>query len=275
VSQQVEDLVADSEFGAESSNGHRDRGQKGDILELLVKTAGLVVIILPLVGAGIRALAFALAGLPDPIALAADNSVASLAVTAIKAVGFLVAVVAALGFLAHRGWAKPYTGTRLSWRWYGKWQQRAVLVVSIGVIALLSVWPGGLLFFAVGGFAGWLIAEWQLRKLLSFYRIAVVVMLVGAISAVAAGLDGSAVGDQVNTYRFTSATGIPDGNYVPLGESNGIVFIDSCRGLGLVGVNTTEVSNFTSAPQHTASGQTLFNWIFRRGSLSVGYRRQC
>jgi len=46
------------------------KARQSDVLELLVKVAALVAVVLPIVGAGVRAMAFALAGTPHPLELA-------------------------------------------------------------------------------------------------------------------------------------------------------------------------------------------------------------
>src|SRR5712692_1898045 len=77
------------------------------VLELTVKIAGLVVVVLPVVGVAIRFIAFAVGGVPNAIDMATRESVAGLASTAIQAVGAGVVTVAVLAFLAYRGFFVP------------------------------------------------------------------------------------------------------------------------------------------------------------------------
>jgi hypothetical protein len=64
----------------------------------------MIVAILPIVGIGIRAVAFAIGGLPNPIELAAKDSVQDLALTAAKGTGVWTVVVAGMAYATYKGW---------------------------------------------------------------------------------------------------------------------------------------------------------------------------
>jgi hypothetical protein len=78
-----------------------------DVLELLVKIAALVVVVLPAVGGGVRATAFALAGVPSPLEMAVAEPVSDLVTTALKAVVPITAGLVVLAPSIYRDWPRP------------------------------------------------------------------------------------------------------------------------------------------------------------------------
>jgi len=245
-----------------------------DPLELMVKVTGLVALVVPVVGAGIRATAFLLAGIPNPINLAIADSLGGLASTTLEAIGFNVVFVAALAFVAHRGWLRTnpwHFGkvTRFTWRLWS-----AVAILVLGTLAAFA-WPGGVLLQGGSWWGGWLLGDWSARGTMTFYRAASAVIVVGIFGALAAGTSGWHVGDQVNNYEFTTESGMIDGKYVRLGESDGLVYLDACGGQGIVGVNQAVIVKVRPGNASPADNPTLFDVIVRGRSPVIGYKRRC
>jgi hypothetical protein len=88
------------------------KARPSDVLELLVKVAALVAVVLPIVGAGVRATAFALAGTPNPLELAVAEPVSQLVTTALLAGAPIAAAIVALAPFVYRDWPRPNVAPR-------------------------------------------------------------------------------------------------------------------------------------------------------------------
>lgn len=93
--------------------------QRSDALELLVKVAALIAVVLPIVGASVRALAFALAGVQNPLEMAATQPVSGLVITALKASGPSVLPVVVLSIVTYQSWSRPRPGSPITRRKWG------------------------------------------------------------------------------------------------------------------------------------------------------------
>lgn len=197
-----------------------------DPIEIAVQLLGLIVVVLPIVGIGIRAVAFAIGGVPNPLELAAKDSVQDLALTAAKGTGLWPVFVAAMAFVTYRGWLPKRDSNRRPISRFAFWSPLGFIAIFL---AFLGDFPGEWIQLAGGLLAGSLLATWEIRGRLTFYRMAAGVLMVALFAAVAAGLAGYGVGDEINAYRFDSYSGLPDGQYVLLGRSDGMAYLDSCR----------------------------------------------
>jgi hypothetical protein len=248
---------------------------RSDILELLVKVAALVAVVLPIVGAGVRATAFALAGVSNPLGLAVAEPVSVLATTALVAVAPIAAAIVALAPFLYRDWPRPKVPPRRS----NLSLRAARAAVALGILLLVVAvfilpWPAGLVWILGGGVSSWLLGLWSARQELTFYRVSTVVFLAAIVTALGAGLNGIAVGDQVYHYRFSTNSVISDGNYALAGESDGFVYLESCQRPGIEGVSQQDIVEF-SAVKGTEPLHSLYEIIFRGGSLNIGYHRGC
>ncbi len=247
-----------------------------DVLELVVKVAALIAVVLPIVGAGVRAIAFLLAGVPNPLDMAATQPVSGLFITALKANWPSVLPVVILSVLTYQNWSRPHlasTDTPPTWR---RWAILGLGVLFLAPAAFALAWPGGLVGVLVWTVISYRLGWWTARRELTFYRIAFVVLVGGVATAVGAGINGLAVGDQVNNYTFVSSAALADGEYALVGESDGFVYLESCHRHGIVGIRQQDIMEFSEAkPTNVQSWTNLFQIMFRGASPKFGYRPGC
>ncbi len=245
------------------------RDQK-DPVELAVQLLGLVVIVLPVVGIGIRAVAFAIGGIPNPLELAATDSVQDLALTAAKGTGLWTVVAFVVGLAVYSGWLPKRQRRPISRLAF--WSPLGFFAIFL---ALLGDFPGMWIEMAGGLLAGSLFAVWEMHGRLTFYRLAAGVLMVALFAAVAAGVAGYGVGDEINTYKFNPSLGVPDGTYVLLGVSDGISYLDSCQGTGVVGVSDPLILSIRPSQSSVGRYGTLVDDIFAGNPVTIGYLRLC
>jgi hypothetical protein len=248
---------------------------RSDALELLVKVAALVAVVLPIVGAGVRATAFALVGVQSPLELAVAQPVSELINTALKAVVPLAGALVVLAPTLFREWPRPNVAPR----YVHRVPTPMALVIGgllLAAAAALLPWPGGFVGMLGAGAASYMLGFWAARQELTFYRLASVVFLAAIASALGAGINGVAVGEQVNSYRFASTAALTDGNYALVGESDGFVYLESCERRGIVGVSQQDIVEFSAVKTSNAwPSDSLYEIIFRGTSPKIGYRPEC
>jgi hypothetical protein len=253
--------------------------QHSEDLELLVKVTALMAGILPVVGAGVRAIAFYLAGVPSPLDMAVRQPVSALASTAFNASGLIAVFFAALIFAAHRGWHTRVFRSPSPTYVRPKWLKRLLIfewIVIIGVPVITLPWPGGAVGMAGSVWAGWLLGGWSARHELTFYRSAAAVLVVGLSSAVSAGITGATVGDDVNNFTFAAPADLADGTYALVGESDGFVYLESCHQSGIVAVSQQDVEKFSHAnPSKNQTTPSLIEIVFHGATPRIGYRAEC
>ncbi|HCG00893.1 MAG TPA: hypothetical protein DEV93_10170 [Chloroflexi bacterium] len=246
-----------------------------DFLELLVKVAALVAVVLPIVGVGVRAIAFTLAGVHDPIEMAVAQPVSDLVSTALKAVAPVAGGIVLLAPTVYQDWPRPNVAPRS----YHRLPTPLALVIGavfLAAAATLLPWPGGFVgVFGVGA-VSFILGFWAARRQLSFYRVAAAVFLAAIASAVGAGINGVAVGDHVNTYRFAASAALTDGTYALVGDSDGFLYLESCQRSGIIGVNQQEIVEFNAVKASSPwPSDSLYGIIFGGGTPRVGYRPEC
>ena len=257
----------------------------GDPLEAIVKMAGLLALALPLVGIGVRLVAFQLAGLPNALLLATRDSVFELATTAFDATWPSVTVAVLLIVAVNRGWMSGAVTERdiklaVEHRRYFKarlWLFRAAFASLVLAAFLVLPWPGGTLIGLAGLGMGWAISRLEMRRQLTLYSAAVLVAAVSCLNAVGAGLEGVGVGDEVNVYHFATKPGLPtDGRYVRLGEADGVLYLQSCANPNVtVAVNNSDVARFEigqASPSETPNLILIVRW---HKAPEIGYRPRC
>jgi len=257
-----------------------------DPLEVIVKVAGLLVVALPLVGVGVRLVAFQLAGVPVPLQMATRDSVVGLAATAFTATWPSVVVTAVFAVSVYRRWlpgldrdSSLYVAVAHPryWKWRLRLDRALVLTVLAGAVLLLQ-WPGGVLIAVAGVGMGMAIAWLDIRRQLTIYSVALLVAVTGGINAVGAGLEGVGIGDEVDGYYFTSKAGLPaDGHYVRLGEADGVIYLQSCgAGNAFVAVNSLDVARvLPGQPSQDRQIPALLNIVLRHQTPQIGYRPRC
>ncbi len=260
-------------------------GTRIDPLELIVKIAGLLVLTLPLVGIGVRLVAFQSAGMPDALRLATRDSVVGLATTAFIATWPSVFVVIGLSIAAHRGWmsgqrppALAPSARLLKWLKWSARAYRASFAIAVIVIALTFPWPAGVFLVAAGAGGGMAIGWLNVCRRLTIYTVALLVVLVGIANAAGAGLEGNGVGDELNMYYFASKAGLPaDGRYVVLGQADGVLYLQSCgANKELLAVNNQDVARLTptQVPDVVVT-PSLVDIVIRHRSSRIGYHPNC
>jgi hypothetical protein len=260
--------------------------KRTDPLEAIAKVAGLLAITLPLVGIGVRFVAFQLAGVPIPFLMATHDSVVGLATTAFIATWPSVLITAVYATAVYRRWIP---GLRRDsdlaiavahpryWKWRLRLDRAAVLSILAGTVLLLP-WPGGVLIGASGLGMGMAIAVLEIRRQLSTYSIALLVVAMGAANALGAGLEGQGIGDEVDMYYFTAKSGMPpDGQYIRLGEADGVLYLQSCGASNpLVAVNSQDVARLAPGqPTHDTQTPVLLNILIRHQAPQIGYHPRC
>src|SRR5260370_22663978 len=113
---------------------------------------------------------------------------------------------------------------------------------------------------------------------LNIYPVGLLVVVIGAVNEVGAGLEGVGVGDEVDTYYFTSKAGLPsDGRYVRLGEADGVLYLQSCVGNNsLVVVNTQDVGRLAPGqPSQDRQIPALLDILIRHLAPQIGDRPRC
>jgi hypothetical protein len=121
---------------------------------------------------------------------------------------------------------------------------------------------------------GWL----DIRKQLTTYTIALLVVATGGLNAVGAGLEGVGVGDEVDTYVFVSTLGLPpDGRYVRLAEADGVLYLQSCsHDNPLVAVTNQDVARLVPGqPSRDSYSPALLDIFIRHRTPQIGYRPRC
>jgi hypothetical protein len=257
------------------SAGERPPAQ-ADILELLVKVGALVAVVLPIVGAGVRATAFALAGIPNPLELAVAEPVSKLVTTALVAAAPVAAAIAALAPFVYRDWPRPNAPLRN----YALASRGSHFLIALGFLLLaiavfILPFPAGLIWTLSCGALSYQLGFWSARRELTFYRVASVVFLAAITTALAAGLNGIGIGDAVYEYQFSPSSGVPDGTYALLGQSDGVVYLDPCKTSGIEGVSQQVIVKFKPASAHRETLDSPYEIFFSGGFLQIGYRRQC
>jgi hypothetical protein len=265
---------------------HAVEGRRTDPLEAIAKVAGLLAITLPLVGIGVRFVAFQLAGVPVPVLMATRDSVVGLATTAFVATWPMVLITAVFALAVYRRWVPALTSDydlqlAVAHPRYMKWRvrlERAVVPVVVVTVALVLPWPGGVVIALSGVGMGMAIAWLDLRRRLSIYSIALLVVVMGVVNAVGAGLEGVGVGDEVDMYYFSTKAGLPpDGRYVRLGEADSVLYLQSCGASNpLVAVNSQDVARLV--PEHPAQDRqipALLDILIRHRTQQIGYRPRC
>ena len=260
--------------------------QPTDPLEAIVKVAGLLAIALPLVGIGVRFVAFQMAGVPVPLLMAARDSVVGLAVAAFTVTWPSVLITAVFALAIYRRWLPGLSADAdiriaVAHPRYWKWRlrlDRTVIVITTVTLVLILPWPGSVLIGCAGIGMGMALGWLDIRKRLSIYTAALLVVGMGITNALGAGLNGSGVGDEVNSYYFTAKTGLPpDGRYVRLGEAGGVLYLQSCgAGNAFVAVNSSEVTRL--APSSAPSDRqipSLLNIVIRHQAPQIGYHPRC
>lgn len=246
-----------------------------DVLELLVKVTALVALLLPIVGAGVRATAFIVAGVPSPLEMAVAEPVPGLVSTALKAVVPITGAIVLLAPTLYQEWPRANVPPRV----YHRVPTPIALIIGtvfLGGAGFFLPFPGGLVGLLGVGIASYMLGYWSARRQLTFYRVTAVVFLAAIASALGAGANGVAVGDQVSTYRFASSAGLMDGRYALVGEADGFVYVQSCHRHGIVGVNQQEVVEFSAAKTSSPwPSDSLYEIIFRGGIAKIGYRPYC
>jgi hypothetical protein len=246
-----------------------------DVLELLVKVAALVAVVLPIIGAGIRVTAFTLAGEPNPLEMAVAEPVSELIATALKAVLPFVGAFVLLAPTLYQEWPRPQVPPR----YYHRLPTPLALAIGVllmGGAAFFLPWPGGVIELAGVSVASYMLGFLSARRALSFYRVAAVVFLAAIVSALGGGINGVAVGDQISSYRFASSAALSDGKYALVGESDGFVYLQSCQRQEIVGVSQQEISSFEATKATSAwPSDSLYEIMFKRGSPKIGYRPDC
>jgi hypothetical protein len=101
------------------------------------------------------------------------------------------------------------------------------------------------------------------------------VLIVALFAAVAAGVSGYGVGDEINAYTFDAASVSPNGGYVLLGQSDGVSYLDSCTGTGVVGVADRLIVSIRPSPPSVGRYGTLLDDIFAQNPITIGYLRLC
>jgi hypothetical protein len=248
---------------------------RSDVLELLVKVTALVALVLPIVGAGVRATAFILAGVPSPLEMAVAEPVADLVSTALKTVVPVTGAIVLLAPTLYQEWPRPNDPPRVYHR-VPTPIALAIGIVFLSVPAFLLPLPGGVIGLLGVGTASYMLGFWASRLKLNFYRVAAVVFLAAIASALGAGVNGVAVGDQVNTYRFASSAGLTDGRYALVGEADGFLYVESCQRQGILGVSQQDVVEFGAASTSSPwPSDSLYGIIFKGGTAKIGYRPYC
>jgi hypothetical protein len=263
---------ADVTRGAASNDDQsRAKTSSKEPVELAVQVLGLVAVLLPVMGLGIRAVAFAISGVPNPMELAEKDGVPDLALTAVKAAGPLAVFYAVFSLAVYYGWlGKLHRRTSPS-----RVPTWAAGLIALMLLAFLADFPGEWIVFGGGLVAGLLLARWEIRKQLTFYRISAGVLVAGAFASIAAGIAGYGVGDETNLYRFASTSNVADGKYVLIGQSDGLTYLDSCVGKGIVGVSDQQIVWVKPSPPPVGRYGTLIDDIFAHNPITIGYLRQC
>ncbi len=246
-----------------------------DPVELAVQVLGLVAILLPLIGVGIRAVAFVISGIPNPLELAAKDGVPDLALTATKAVAPLAIMYSAFALAVYYGWLSKLPQPKPMSKPMSRFRALPVGLILLMLLAFLADFPGYWILFGGGLAVGALLARWEVRMQLTFYRIAVAILVAGTFAAIAAGIAGYGVGDETNVYQFASTSGLSDGKYVLIGESDGITYIDSCQGTGVIGISDLQIVSVRPSPPSVGRYGTLLDDIFAHNPVTIGYLRQC
>jgi hypothetical protein len=246
-----------------------------DVLELLVKVAALVAVVLPIVGAGVRFTAFALAGVTNPLEMALAQPVSELVGSAMKAVAPVAGGIVVLAPNLYREWPRR----NIAPRYYHRVPTPVALIVGtifLAAAAFLLPWPGGFIgLFGVSA-VSWVLGFWAARRQLSFYRLGAAVFLAAVTSALGSGINGVAVGDQVDSYRFASGAALLDGKYALVGKADGFVYLESCHHQGIVGVNQQQIVVFSPvSASNPWPSDSLYGIIFGGGSPRIGYRPEC
>jgi hypothetical protein len=154
---------------------------------------------------------------------------------------------------------------------------RAVLLIFVAGAVLLLPWPGGVVIAVSGLFMGMAIAWLDIRRQLSIYSVALLVLVNGATNAFGAGLEGLGVGDEDNTYYFAAKPGLPpDGRYVRLGEADGVLYLQFCgAGNPLLAVNSQDVARLVPGQPSQDRQTPLLNILIRHQAPQIGYHPRC
>lgn len=243
-----------------------------DPIELTVQLLGLIVVVLPVVGIGIRAIAFAIGGVPSPIELAVKDSVQDLALTATKGTGLWTVSALLMGLALYKRWLPKRDSNRPAISRFALWSPLGFIAI---VLAFLGDFPGMWIEMAGGLLAGSLLAVWEIQGRLTFYRMAAGVLVGALFAAIAAGLAGYGVGDEINAYTFDPALGMPDGTYVLLGKADGVSYLDSCKGTGVFGASDPLIRSIRPSPPSVGRYGTLVDDIFAHNPVTIGYLRLC
>ncbi len=157
---------------------------------------------------------------------------------------------------------------------------RAEMVVFGCCIAVISAsnpnFPGGLLSL-VGGLVGGLLLGRSARigdRRLSA-KIAPAVTAFVAMSILSSGLTFKLSAD---LYHFASGSGVSDGSYVRLGESDGFTILRSCQELSprIQAVPLAAISRIDLVPAPgTRDIHSLWDWLAHGDSPVVGVRYAC
>lgn len=135
--------------------------------------------------------------------------------------------------------------------------------------------PAGLIWTTSGAALSYWLGFWSARRELTFYRVASVVFVAAIATALGAGINGIGIGDQVYEYRFAPSSGMSDGTYALVGQSDGVLYLDPCQRRGIEGVSQLSIVEFKPASAHRGALNNLYEILFRGGSLQIGYRPQC
>jgi hypothetical protein len=303
--------------GALSDERANAVGSTSDVFETGAKVLGVLTVLLPALGVVIRWVAFGVAGVPQAAALAIRAPVPDLAITAFQGAGLFVAFLF-LGILvgaASRRLAEGSTAavaeneaqvalarqkSKMA-RLAGGFNQFLFAAAIAFFVLSLLIGPDFPIQFlrnlvALLAGLGIGIAEIALHRALRLVEVGAVMLPVALILAVLTGLDGTGVGDQVGTYRFTHSrarSGLPqEGNYVSLARADGTDYLQSCKQPSLyVGVNTRDVVRVDLksirtedlsklSPIQSWLGMqherpSLIGILVRRNWPHVGYRPEC
>jgi hypothetical protein len=218
--------------------------------------------------------------------MATRDTVVGLATTAFMATWPSVVITALFALAVYRRWIpvlsfESEVQVAVAHPRYWKWRvrfDRAVLVIYAAGAVLLLPWPGGVFVGVAGIGMGMALATLDIRRKLSIYSGALLVVAMGATNAIGAGLEGLGVGGEVDTYYFAAKAGLPpDGQYVRLGESDGILYLQFCgTGNQLVAVNRPDVARLQPGqPSRDSQIPALLNVFFRHQAPQIGYRPRC
>jgi hypothetical protein len=164
-------------------------------------------------------------------------------------------------------------------RWIPGWLVIAVgVVVWVGLAVLTPDFPAGfinLLAWAIAGF----VAPWFAERRGGYLSLTGLVTTVAAVlfcTAIASGLAGVVGGEYVADYSFKRDAQIANGQFVHLAETNGLLFLQSCRTKSVVAVNTSDVANFEQVSYRPLPfGPSLVGIVFKRQRPMLGYRPDC